>query len=198
MEHAVWQLREILNFELFTSHLPKWIEKNRLAPILTDLEMRFDVKLPTDFEVAYRQRVDELFRSHLKPIPGVPEMLEQIEYPRCIASSGPMAKIRTALTTTGLSDYFGDRLFSSYDIGAWKPDPGLFLYAAGQMEFSPEQCVVIEDSDVGIAAARSARMQVLKYSSEVEEGNDRNITFSDMRLLPELLDRIAQNCFKRS
>ncbi|BAZ37148.1 HAD-superfamily hydrolase subfamily IA, variant 3 [Calothrix sp. NIES-4101] len=161
----------------------------KLAVILADLELRYGVKLPIDFEARYRQRVDELFEFYLQPIIGVPEMLKTLEYPFCIASSAPIAKIRKALNVTNLSHYFGDRLFSSYDISSWKPEPGLFLYAASKMGFSPEHCVVIEDSDVGIEAARLARIYALKYSHK-EEGKEKSNVFSNMELLSKQLDKI--------
>ncbi|MDM9384084.1 HAD-IA family hydrolase [Chlorogloeopsis sp. ULAP01] len=161
----------------------------KLALIFADIEMRFGEKLPIDFEATYRQRVDELFEFYLQPITGVSEMLKTLEYPFCVASSAPIAKIRKALNVTTLSHYFGDRLFSSYDIGSWKPDPGLFLYAANKMGFSLEYCVVIEDSDVGIEAARTAGMYALKYSSE-EEAEEKNNVFSNMKFLPKLLNKI--------
>lgn len=161
----------------------------KLAPILADLEMRFGKKLPTNFEVAYRCRVDELFQSHLQPIAGVPEILETLDYPFCIASSAPMSKIRKALSVTNLSHHFGDRLFSSYEIGSWKPEPYLFLHAANEMGFSSEHCIVIEDSDVGIQAAHSAGIIALKYSKNQEDEENDNV-LSDMKLLPQWLDKI--------
>ncbi|WP_414753448.1 HAD-IA family hydrolase [Anabaena sp. CCY 9910] len=166
----------------------------KLALILADIEIRYGVRLPVDFEVIYRQKVNELFEFYLQPIPGVPEMLETLEYPICVASSAPMAKIRTALNVTNISHYFGDRLFSSYDVGSWKPDPGLFLYAANKMGFPPEFCVVIEDSDVGIQAAHSAGIYAFKYSTE-EEAEERTNVFSNMKFLKKRLDNIyAMKC----
>ncbi|OUL34054.1 haloacid dehalogenase [Nostoc sp. T09] len=161
----------------------------KLALILADIEMRYGEKLPRDFEVTYRHRVNELFEFYLQPITGVPEMLKTLEYTACVASSAPIAKIRKALNVTNLSHYFGDRLFSSYEVGSWKPAPGLFLYAANKMGFSPESCVVIEDSDVGIQAAYSAGIYALKYSNE-EEVEEQNHVFSNMRYLIKRLDKI--------
>ncbi|OUL19691.1 HAD-IA family hydrolase [Nostoc sp. 106C] len=170
----------------------------KLALILADIEMRYGEKLPRDFEVTYRHRVNELFEFYLQPITGVPEMLKTLEYPACVASSAPIAKIRQALNVTNLSHYFGvdaerlvvrHRLFSSYDVGSWKPAPGLFLYAADKMGFSPESCVVIEDSDVGIQAAYSAGIYALKYSHE-EGAEEQNHVFSNMRYLIKRLDKI--------
>lgn len=161
----------------------------KLSVILTDIEQRSDKSLPADFETIYRCRVDELFQSHLQPVAGVPKMLETLDYPCCIASSGPMAKIQQALAVTGLAHHFGDRLFSSYDVGSWKPDPGLFLHAAQAMGFPAEQCVVIEDSDVGIEAAQAAGMLALRYL-HVEKAEEKKYVFSKMRLLPKWLDAI--------
>src|ERR1041385_7575494 len=108
----------------------------RLAAILSDLEDRLG-QLPSEFEKQYRQRVSELISEGLRPMPGVREMLETTNYPRCIVSSGPLEKIRHLLETAGLANYFGDRIFSSYEINSWKPDPGLFLHAAESMGFLP-------------------------------------------------------------
>lgn len=135
----------------------------KLALILADLEQRIGRDLPANFEAAYRQHVSDLFSRDLKPIPGVPAMLEANRYPCCIASSGPPAKIEHALRVSGLADYFHGQVFSAYEIGSWKPDPGLFLHAANVMGFKPQQCVVIEDSPVGIEAAIAAGMTAVQY-----------------------------------
>ncbi|MDZ8053845.1 MAG: HAD-IA family hydrolase [Aulosira sp. ZfuVER01] len=161
----------------------------KLALILADIEIRYGEKLPIYFEATYRQRVNELFEFYLQPVTGVPEMLKTLEYPVCIASSAPIAKIRQALDVTNLSHYFGDRLFSSYEIGSWKPEPGLFLYAANKMGFPLESCVVIEDSDVGIQAAHLAGIYALKYSIE-ETADTQNNVFYNMKYLGKHLDKI--------
>jgi HAD superfamily hydrolase (TIGR01509 family) len=48
-----------------------------------------------------------------------------------------------------------------------KPDPEGYLAAAGELEVSPEACVVIEDSPTGVAAAEAARMRVLAVPAGV-------------------------------
>ncbi len=136
----------------------------RFTTILTDLATRHGITFPADFEPRYRRRVATLFETNLKPMPGALEMLRELAYPRCIASGGPLAKIRHSLEISGLAPFFDDRLYSSYDVGSWKPEPGLFLHAAAKMGYSPEQCVVVEDSDVGIEAARVAGMRVVRYN----------------------------------
>jgi HAD superfamily hydrolase (TIGR01509 family) len=160
----------------------------KLSEILSEIERKVSSPLPDGFEQSYRQRVADLFATELRPIEGVPEMLEAIEFPFCIASSGPPEKIIQALTVTGLERYFGERFFSSYIVGSWKPDPGLFLHAAAAMGFGPEYCVVVEDSPVGIEAAASAGMRALHYAPSVKTSRNVN-TFSSMSELSSILKR---------
>lgn len=167
----------------------------KLAQILADIERRLCQKLPDAFEQQYRQRVAELFSHELKPMPGVLEMLEGMNFPKCIASSGPPLKIRQALQVSGLAPYFGDNLFSSYEMGSWKPEPGLFQYAAEAMGFMPGQCAVIEDSDVGIEAAAAAGMRAFRYVRNGETSPRQAgeaVLFDDMLELPELLAHFAK------
>ncbi|KAA3635758.1 MAG: HAD family hydrolase, partial [Bacteroidetes bacterium] len=124
-------------------------------------ETLIDHKLPPDFEQEFRRRSFELFKTDIKPINGVPELLEKITLPYAVASSGPMAKIKLNLKATGLIDKFGDNIFSSYDIGSWKPDPGIFLHAADKMGFPPSDCLVIEDSVSGVQAAQRGGFDVV-------------------------------------
>jgi HAD superfamily hydrolase (TIGR01509 family) len=163
----------------------------RFANILVDLEKRFQCSIPEDFEPNYREYVSILFENELQPIPGVFEMLSTICNPRCIASSGPLPKIKHSLKITGLAGFFGTNLFSAYEIGSWKPEPDLFLYASRQMRFTPDDCVVVEDSPTGIEAAKAAGMNVLHFTSEPIEPNKETYTaFSEMTQLPKLLSRI--------
>ena len=160
----------------------------KLSTILADIERHIGKSLSNTFEADYRKRVAELFAHNLKPMPGVIEMLDRLDHSKCIASSGPPEKIEQALKVSGLAPYFGRRIFSSYDIGCWKPDPGLFLHAAREMGFEPGQCAVVEDSEVGIQAAIAAEMNAFHYmpqnsSASLHEGK----VFHEMSQLIELI-----------
>lgn len=135
----------------------------KLADIFCDIESMIGRALPSNFEAAYREQVEVLFKSSLEAFPNVHDVLKAIEIKTCIASSGPRKKIISALEKTGLDSIFAERIFSSYDINKWKPDPSLFLHAASEMGTSPKSCLVVEDSPVGIAAAKSAGMIPLQF-----------------------------------
>lgn len=161
----------------------------KLATILESLETKHNVKFDDSFSLSYRSLVDELFEKELKPCIGVEKAIQQLDFKKCVASSGPINKIEKALSTTGLLNYFNGNLFSSYEIGSWKPDPDIFLYAAKMMGFKPDECGVVEDSPVGIEAAKAAGMHAVLYDPN-NKHMDLNCTavISDMM---ELLDVIT-------
>lgn len=161
----------------------------KLANIITSLSQKHQISFDDSFVLHYRELVAELFDENLKPMPNVQTALEKINLAKCVASSGPMEKIRHSLSVSKLTVFFGSHLFSSYEIQSWKPEPDLFLYAANVMGFPPEQCAVIEDSSLGIEAANNAGMKSFYYNPEntVSNNIDAHIEFNDMASLPSLL-----------
>ena len=146
--------------------------------------------IPEDFEKEFRQRTYSLFKSELKAVAGVQELIKKLQVPFCVASSGPVEKIHLNLGLVKLLDYFDDRIYSSYEIGSWKPEPGIFLHAAKEMGFAPEECVVIEDSASGIQAAHAGGFMVFALASEKRRGHFEQlgaITFESMKELEKLL-----------
>ncbi|WP_243710268.1 HAD-IA family hydrolase [Micromonospora sp. KC213] len=70
------------------------------------------------------------------------------------------------LGTCGLAAYFEGRIFTAAEVARGKPAPDLFLLAASRMGVPAARCVVVEDSESGVAAARSAGMRVLRYAPD--------------------------------
>lgn len=122
--------------------------------------------LPDNFEREFRERSFQIYKTDLKAVKGIHDLIKKLRVPFCVASSGPPEKIRLNLRLVGLLDYFENRIFSSYDIGSWKPEPGIFLHAAGEMGFVPDDCVVVEDSASGIKAARAGGFRVYALAGE--------------------------------
>ena len=135
----------------------------KLSWIFSDIEKQFDCTLSSNIEQQYRSRVAELFESHLEAFDGVHNALDTISMPVCIATSAPDSKVMPALRKTNLLKYFEDKVFSSYTIGSWKPEPDIFLHAANCMNAAPRHCLVLEDSVAGIEAANAAGMLSVQY-----------------------------------
>lgn len=120
--------------------------------------------LPEDFLATLRQRDIVAFAQDLKPLPGIISFLEESHIRRCVASSGITEKIRTNLQTTGLLGFFEGAIFSADMVAHAKPAPDLFLMAAREMGADPMDCLVIEDSALGVEAATRAGMRVFGFS----------------------------------
>lgn len=158
----------------------------KLATILEDIQQHYGL-IPKDGVVdEYHATVERLFASQLRPFEGVVEALEALPQRKCVASSAPTRKIEVALRATDLSRFFGADLFSSYDVGYWKPDPTLFVFAAKNLGFPPHKCVVIEDSEVGITAAQSAGMIPIHFGDTAKIDTDC-LKFSKYHELPGLI-----------
>ncbi|MET8298546.1 HAD family hydrolase [Streptomyces sp. NPDC005180] len=139
------------------------------------------------FEQLHREAVD----AEIAPVEGLPEALDALTLPTCVASSGSHAKMRHTLGRTGLYERFAGRIFSATEVAHGKPAPDLFLHAARQMGADPATCLVIEDSQPGVRAARAAGMRSFGYAggltpAERLEGPGTTV-FSDMRELPKLI-----------
>lgn len=135
----------------------------KVAEWVGEIEQELGEPIADWFIPAFRERSAEKFQAELKPVPGIEEVLWNLRIPYCIASSGPPEKIALTLGLTGLRRYFEGRIFSGYEVGSWKPDPGLFLHAARAFGALPGECAVIEDSIPGVQAGLAAGMQVFHF-----------------------------------
>lgn len=148
-----------------------------LADILADVETKLDRKLP-DLLDEYRRRMYEAIETDgVPPIEGIHTLLDALDQlntdapHRCVATNAPMKKATLTLSGAKLFDRFNHReradqltMFSAYEVGKWKPDPGLFLHAAETMGHKPEHSIVIEDSVAGVHAAVRANMRVIGFA----------------------------------
>lgn len=98
--------------------------------------------------------------------------------------------MQTTLGKTGLLKYFKDTRFSVADVKSGKPAPDVYLYAAELMGVAdPRECLVIEDSPLGVKGGVSAGMTVFGYAELM--GEDKLVSagahrvFHDMSSLPQ-------------
>jgi HAD superfamily hydrolase (TIGR01509 family) len=91
--------------------------------------------------------------------------------PKCVASSSSLDRIRVSLETTGLLRFFESRIFSANDVAQGKPAPDVLLHAAAKMGISPADCIVVEDSAAGVAAARAAGMTPIGFVGSAQDAS---------------------------
>ena len=110
---------------------------------------QYNIDFPTDFTKLLRPEAVELL-----------DFLYDLKYPMAIASSGRLTRIMNKLDQCNLHKYF-DVIVSGEQFKETKPNPEIFLYTAKQLNVDPSNCMVIEDSTMGITAGYNAGMCVV-------------------------------------
>ncbi len=121
-------------------------------------------------------RKEELYRELIREggieeLLGARDLLKGLQdagIPAVVGSSTPRTNLEVALEVLGLEEYFQD-LVSANDVTNGKPDPEVFLKAAGKIDRKPAECVVFEDSLHGIEAGLTGGMQVVAVATTHRE-----------------------------
>jgi beta-phosphoglucomutase len=137
-------------------------------------------------EAFYREQVR---KRGIESLPGASEWVQRLHgqgWREAIASAAPRANVETILAALRCREYF-DEIISAEDVHRGKPDPEVFLVAAGKLGVPPKLCIVVEDAPHGIEAARAAGMK------SIGVGPDARRLKAD--LVVQSLDRLAPDAF---
>lgn len=147
--------------------------------------------IPEDYWIRQQQNLFDAFTNDLMPlIQPVLDKLKELKVHCCVASNSPRTYIHHCLGLTNQTTYFGDAtIYTAEQVSHAKPAPDLFLFAAQEMGFAPENCLVIEDSPAGIKAALAAGMPVLGYLG----GSHARYDWYDEKINPFGIP-VAKNC----
>ena len=84
-----------------------------------------------------------------------------------VASNGHRLNVESSLRATGLLRFF-NHIVAAENVAQGKPAPDVFLEAARRMHVAPSDCVVLEDTDEGLAAARAASMPAVDIRQSLD------------------------------
>ena len=118
----------------------------------------------------YRRRNIRL-ENEIAAIDGIHDAVRHV-HERCegriaVASGADRYKVEMMLQRVGLSQFFEGRIFSGHEMPRSKPFPDVYLAAAAYLQVDPAQCLVVEDTTVGIAAGVAAGSTVWAYAPPV-------------------------------
>ena len=145
---------------------------------------------------ATRAKIISAFTDELRAIEGISELLRSLTMRVCVASNSHVDRVLHSLEVTGLLQFFDPHVFSAILVERGKPAPDLFLFAAGRLNVSPADCLVVEDSVHGIVAAQAAGMEVVGFcgGSHCQPGHSEHLigagckrVFARMSEIGELL-----------
>jgi len=123
----------------------------------------------------------QLYLAQLKmanPMPGLDTLLRALRVEKdkgnmkiAIGSSSNREYIKMAVRNFGFADDF-DLIISGKDVSHGKPAPDIYLKAAQDLDLSPENCLVLEDTSADVTAAKAAHMKVIAIPNAYTAGND--------------------------
>lgn len=141
--------------------------KHRFNTIANAYDVTFSSEKLQKMHEEYTRRKEEMFNDpRLPTIKGVKALLERLHsntnIELVLATSNTTTRANKVLKNLGLSKFFGDRVFgSNMTNGQKKPNPAIHTLAMGN--HSPENCLVVEDSIVGIQSANAAGAYVVNF-----------------------------------
>ena len=158
-------------FPLTQDVIARYFTGRRPSDIVAEVENASGRRLPPNFIGAIASVILRRFRSELRATHHAGHALSWLRGPKCVASSSSHERIRVSLECTGLIRFFDANLFSASDVRKGKPAPDLFLYVAGKLRVKPSECIVVEDSPVGVAASVAAGMTAIGFVGGSHAGN---------------------------
>ena len=172
-------------FDIFVGH--------SRAQCLQKIEAMTGTPPPAELDRRYQQDINAALADSVQAVAGIETVLDGLQIPYCVASSGSHEKMRMTLGKSGLQRYFGDNIFSTSEVSRGKPHPDIYLHAAESMGgFEPARCLVIEDSPIGVEGAAAAGMTVFGFAEMMPARKllaaGAHHVFDNMHDLPNLLD----------
>ncbi len=133
------------------------------------------------------------FVRELQAVSGVRAVIEELRargHSLAVASQSPLARVNLSLETTGLAGLFGEHVYVTSMVARPKPAPDIYLLAASKLGAAPADCLVIEDSPAGVAAALGCGMRAIGYdpggNSQPMRGSGGIVIRSMNELLPKI------------
>lgn len=155
-----------LGYSLEGIELQRFIGES-FRSLWTEVAPRVDIsleELEEKYESYKKSHPLDYQQALFKEVKPLIETLKKEGYRLALASSSTKADIERCLTETGLFPYF-DVVLSGRDFPQTKPDPAVYEAAVQQLNLPKQALVVLEDSAVGIAAAKAAQLKVVAFQN---------------------------------
>ena len=133
--------------------------------MLDEMTREHGVVFPPGLNAEKNRMMEEMYQTDLRAVPGLHDTLSQLRqngHSLSVGSNSPRSRVDLALHITGITSYF-DSIATFEDVANGKPAPDIFRLCASRANVPPENCLVIEDSTTGIAAAVAAGIPALGY-----------------------------------
>ena len=136
------------------------------ADFLRRIAKERSLVFPADAEMLVEDVALRLIEDKLRPMEGASALLDVLTangVRLAVVSNSSRRLVRQMLSTAGLDKAFGERVVSGEDVSESKPAPHLYHLATKLLSVRAEDSLAVEDSPVGVAAARRANIPVVGF-----------------------------------
>jgi HAD superfamily hydrolase (TIGR01509 family) len=159
------------------------------------VEARIGGQLPAEFYERRREQSVRALQEGVRAVVGAVDFVRSLppSLPKAVASSSSTRWIRGHLEHLGLSDAFGDHVYSGREhVERGKPAPDLYLHAADRLGADIRRTIILEDSAVGVtgALASGARVIGLAAGTHCLDGHDAMLSRLGVREIAYSFDEV--------
>jgi HAD superfamily hydrolase (TIGR01509 family) len=128
------------------------------------IEERIGASLPPEFHDRMKEQSIRALKEGIEAVAGAVDFVRSLppDLPRAVASSSSTKWIRGHLEHVGLTDAFGEHVYSGREhVARGKPAPDIYLHAADRLGVAIASSVILEDSEVGARGALASGATVI-------------------------------------
>lgn len=171
-----------------------------LRDIVAILDKEYGVVLPEKCWDEARAEHIRLFDLELRAVPGMYRLFRRVQTPKSIVSNGSVHHVERSLRKVRLLQALDGHIFSAEQVDRPKPHPDVYLHALSILKIKPAEVVVIEDSPVGILAAKKAGLcaigflgatHVIDNQSSVLQNAGADFIAENATRLQQVLDKLG-------
>ena len=161
----------------------------------SDIMKKYNFNEDVDiFKKRKREIFEELLRVKLEPLPGFTKLITLLKkqgFKIALASNRYEKHIYLILENLGIKNLF-DVIVGPSELRRHKPYPDIFLHTANELKVNPYNCVVLEDTDIGVAAAKAAGMKIIAVPNQYTKEHD----FSKADIVTKSLENVTITMLK--
>lgn len=177
-------------FKLFKKLSPKWNQKKHEQVVGLNTHDLFEAldrngikMVEKEFAETVETIAMRIYRTKAEVMPGLIDLVEALRkkgIPVGLASSSKISWICYALEKSKLGSCFNP-ITSSEEVKEGKPDPDIYLLATKRMKVEPGECVAIEDSAIGVRAAKAAGLYTVAFRNGTNDDQDHSPADTEIR-----------------
>jgi HAD superfamily hydrolase (TIGR01549 family) len=137
-------------------------------------------------------RFDEL-QKEIGLKPGCLDTLKMLKpyYKIALATGAGKDWALTLMKRLDVISYF-DYIIGGDEVAEAKPHPDIFLKAAEGLKLRPEECIVVEDAELGILAAKKANIHVVSIPDEFTRQQDHSLADGHLKSIKDLPEYVKK------